>query len=1025
MFTTRFKIALTTLVILVTTLFSTFLFADCEMMAMIAKIGNYISWENADAGSFDDPYDYFQFMRDESHAGGTWPNGPNDDGYGVIYYSDDGSVYFNENDYFDILNQAWYKTSRDSNGVWHYPSYGNGWSYYGDTNPHWQWGTGYEPLDDIIEPTIMDNNAKASIVLGHDRNGTGGHGNHPFRLQIDSIGKHYTFEHNGDVGSKKSDFYQRIVGLYPSWFTNNDSNWEGDISNLSTWIDSELYFHYILANIKYADGDIIQGIYNALSYDFDPGTGVDTILESDMHANFIMSDGSSLYAYRCTDEQDYDLKYVENDNFWGITSGTGSGTQLNVDNLAVFSPYGELLLLDLNNTYTNFFTSGTISENTTWNTPIIMLTGDVVVPEEITLTINSEVYFLTHSSFQIFGTVNLQDNASINLDHASEVLIENNGLLFLDWGSTITGVTPTTYGATPPGHMVGGEPIIYGDRIIAQNGGKITTGDDQNPGDEITIASSSGVLWDGIFIKNPDDDPLGQNPYWFVNCDISGIRKLSIEDVGFSTRNTANLKLYQTDFHNAGQIVVRDGHHLTIYGNVSEEEYCYIQNTPVYPIVTYESSVDLNYVHIGGETENDDLENGGGIYIYESSRANSKIRNCVIKYNTGDGIKLDSVPFDEFNNNTIENNTGFGMMCYVGTEFTGNLPFNSITIRNNGFAEYTGWQTTFEMDDYDAGIIIGDNNYGTGSDYYLLMNLNWDEENPVDIRGTNITAIDHLYPTNSDAWTHSPQITGAKELLNSASFDYANENYESAKQTLYQLLSEYLYSPEAINAVYYLYYIENLTEEDFTDLRDYLINLNVDEETYLYTVIKKVSAKTLMKEQDYITAIAELEDMIINSELPDEVISAMIDQGYCYLKLSESGDRAEPEYCTVRTKTLDEYQEKVKELESQFSFFPDEENENSTPIAGNILSLYNYPNPFNPATTIKFGIPQAADVTIKIYDILGQEVKTLVNRNLAAGFHTVNFNASNLISGMYIYRIQANGVDGSNFTDVKKMLLVK
>lgn len=85
----------------------------------------------------------------------------------------------------------------------------------------------------------------------------------------------------------------------------------------------------------------------------------------------------------------------------------------------------------------------------------------------------------------------------------------------------------------------------------------------------------------------------------------------------------------------------------------------------------------------------------------------------------------------------------------------------------------------------------------------------------------------------------------------------------------------------------------------------------------------------------------------------------------------------------------------------------------------------NYPNPFNPSTTIKFGIPQAADVTVKIYDILGQEVKTLMNRNLAAGFHTVNFDASNLISGMYIYRIQANGVDGSNFTDVKKMLLVK
>ncbi|MDZ7765546.1 MAG: T9SS type A sorting domain-containing protein [Melioribacteraceae bacterium] len=69
--------------------------------------------------------------------------------------------------------------------------------------------------------------------------------------------------------------------------------------------------------------------------------------------------------------------------------------------------------------------------------------------------------------------------------------------------------------------------------------------------------------------------------------------------------------------------------------------------------------------------------------------------------------------------------------------------------------------------------------------------------------------------------------------------------------------------------------------------------------------------------------------------------------------------------------------------------------------------------------------PQASDVTVKIFDILGQEVKTLVNRNMTAGFHTVNFDASNLMSGMYIYRIQANGVDGKDFTDVKKMLLVK
>lgn len=85
----------------------------------------------------------------------------------------------------------------------------------------------------------------------------------------------------------------------------------------------------------------------------------------------------------------------------------------------------------------------------------------------------------------------------------------------------------------------------------------------------------------------------------------------------------------------------------------------------------------------------------------------------------------------------------------------------------------------------------------------------------------------------------------------------------------------------------------------------------------------------------------------------------------------------------------------------------------------------NYPNPFNPTTTIKFGLPEASDISLKVFNILGQEVHTLINRNMTAGFHTINFDASNLMSGMYIYRIQASGAEGKDFTDVKKMLLIK
>jgi hypothetical protein len=80
----------------------------------------------------------------------------------------------------------------------------------------------------------------------------------------------------------------------------------------------------------------------------------------------------------------------------------------------------------------------------------------------------------------------------------------------------------------------------------------------------------------------------------------------------------------------------------------------------------------------------------------------------------------------------------------------------------------------------------------------------------------------------------------------------------------------------------------------------------------------------------------------------------------------------------------------------------------------------NYPNPFNPITTIKYSIKYGGLVTLKIYDILGTEVKVLVNENKETGNYTVSFNASSLPSGVYFYKIKSG-----KFVDVKKMILLK
>jgi hypothetical protein len=85
----------------------------------------------------------------------------------------------------------------------------------------------------------------------------------------------------------------------------------------------------------------------------------------------------------------------------------------------------------------------------------------------------------------------------------------------------------------------------------------------------------------------------------------------------------------------------------------------------------------------------------------------------------------------------------------------------------------------------------------------------------------------------------------------------------------------------------------------------------------------------------------------------------------------------------------------------------------------------NYPNPFNPSTKINFSLAVDSKVTLKIFDVLGQDVMTLINSDLVAGSYTVNLNAESLNSGVYFYRIEATGADGTNYNNVKKMVLTK
>jgi hypothetical protein len=85
------------------------------------------------------------------------------------------------------------------------------------------------------------------------------------------------------------------------------------------------------------------------------------------------------------------------------------------------------------------------------------------------------------------------------------------------------------------------------------------------------------------------------------------------------------------------------------------------------------------------------------------------------------------------------------------------------------------------------------------------------------------------------------------------------------------------------------------------------------------------------------------------------------------------------------------------------------------------FKLYqNYPNPFNPTTTINYELPLKAFVTLKVYDLLGREVKTLVNKEQQPGKYSVTFKANGLSSGVYFYRLST-----TNYSAIKKLILLK
>ncbi len=138
--------------------------------------------------------------------------------------------------------------------------------------------------------------------------------------------------------------------------------------------------------------------------------------------------------------------------------------------------------------------------------------------------------------------------------------------------------------------------------------------------------------------------------------------------------------------------------------------------------------------------------------------------------------------------------------------------------------------------------------------------------------------------------------------------------------------------------------------------------------------------------------------------------------------INGNGTTTEPKTYNYTDKKLEpgKYLYRLKQIDfnGEFEYSNEIEIEVGTPL--NFSLEQNFPNPFNPVTTIKFALPVSGNINLSIYNSLGEKVETLTNQFLEAGYHKIEWRANNYSSGVYYYRIESE-----NFSDVKKMLLLK
>ncbi len=558
---------------------------------------------------------------------------------------------------------------------------------------------------------------------------------------------------------------------------------------------------------------------------------------------------------------------------------------------------------------------------------------------------------------------------------SASITIEENATLIIENNSIIIGNKKTTQvnNCTIPGNKI----IVKG-KLNANN---------------VEIKNSTqmnATFWDGIDFINSIDNSFDQ-------CNISKT-PISIGDS----------EVFFTD------TIIEDSSEILLNNSTINITSCEYSNNSS-PIECTNSIVNITGSEITGNS-------GGGIDLKYCSSNLNVISSNIINNNGGNGINLyESTSI--ISQNAIQNNSMNGL--WLAGNIGGAL-VSTNNISNNNMAEVFSFVNSFP-NLYSLGSnTVEDLVSGPGYDQFLLLSF-FNQGVTHDVRNNIIDTSEpnRFYPSINNFY-FGQIIRGDIDYFTEAISSLYNGEYSIAKEKMKFVISEEQGIDNVIRALYWLVYLENLSDQNYVSLRNYFNSLDFGENTELENAKIRANNHTYMLETDYISAINNYELVINNSSTIQDSVFTILDEGYCYLKLQENGSRELPS-CTFKPQNIKELKLKTEELISLLlGSNKEEEPKNKLPIPYINKLSQNYPNPFNPTTTISFSIKEESDIEVSIFNLKGQKIKTLINERKNFGDHFVEWNGNNdnnkkVASGIYFYKLSINGKP----IDMKKCLLLK